>query len=153
MYVWVPKSGRASFSQLVFDTLRYATKDPSASPKKEVTIYLDSKGNPTQSWLASQVVKGEIKVKDKNSGLASNSAIPAETDLLSDLLNGIGSDNKLIKMSNFNLKAEGTNERSLINQSRLESAKEYDGEQPVNSGNPSDINRLLDFNQRFLLPE
>ena len=167
LYVWVPKSGQADFSQLVFDILRYATKDPASAAKKEVTLYLDSNGNPTQPWLASQVVKGEIAVTKENSGLAANSEIPADADRLSELItkltgfalkNSVQMGTQGNKLNPLELEFKGpekeqTDRQRKINEQRIKAADDFQGS-PVNSVDTIRNGiRGIDFNQRFLLPE
>lgn len=77
-YVWVPDSGRAQFSDLVFDVLTYATQSPASPPKKLVTIYLDENGNPSNKAEAAQVVSAEIGFDKKNASLAQGAFVSPE---------------------------------------------------------------------------
>ena len=70
IFVWIPKSGRADFSALVFDILNYASKSPASARTKEVTLYFDSDGKAVSKDDAHQVVKATIGLSDKNLSVA-----------------------------------------------------------------------------------
>lgn len=66
--VWVPPSGRDELGRLVLEILDYALKDPAVKPVilKEVTVYLDANGEPSNEQNAYQVVKTQIPINEKN---------------------------------------------------------------------------------------
>ena len=69
--VWVPSSGRDDFGRLVLEILDYALKDPTVKPivTKEVTLYLDAEGKPSNEEEAFQVVRSEIPITEDNVAL------------------------------------------------------------------------------------
>ncbi len=67
--IWVPESGRDEFGRLVLEILDYALNDPPPAKVpavKEVTIYLDENGEPSNESEAFQVVKTQIRITEKN---------------------------------------------------------------------------------------
>ena len=65
-FVWVPQCRRAEFGNLVFTVLEYATTDPAAQPTKEVTLYLDHAGEPSDPKSASQVIRRTVPASAGN---------------------------------------------------------------------------------------
>lgn len=67
--VWVPPSGRDELGRLVLEVMDYALKDPPVKPKKttkEVTLYLDAFGKPSDRKNAFQVIRTEIPIDKDN---------------------------------------------------------------------------------------
>lgn len=75
VYVWVPECSRAEFSKLVFTVLGYATTDSPATTMKEVTLYLNHRGEPATRDTASQVVRSSIPATSDNVALEDGSMI------------------------------------------------------------------------------
>jgi len=68
-HVWVPQSGQAEFGKLVLTILEYATTDPPAAVTKQVTLYLDHTGAPSDRNSASQVIQRTIPASNRNIAL------------------------------------------------------------------------------------
>lgn len=66
--VSVPPSGRGELGKLVLEILEYAIKEPPVKPTvlKEVTLYLDQFGKPSNKEDAYQVVKTQIPLDKDN---------------------------------------------------------------------------------------
>lgn len=131
--IWVPPSGRDDLGRLVLEILDYALKDPpkTSATTKEVTLYLDEFGQPSNRADAYQVVKTQLSL-DKDNIAAEKGKVVKPTKSLQEKLAVLGIDPRLADNPDMLGPA-------------LQNAKVLDADSVKNlSTDPSKINSFLD---------